>query len=101
MGTNFASAEFQQEARYWGIDCEQVPVEAHWSIGKAEYYHQPVRRAYEIFKLEVPEITREARLQMAFKAVNDTAGPNGLVPTLLVFGAYPRITNTSPALQLT
>ena len=28
---------------------------------------------------------------MAVKAVNDTAGPNGLVPTLLVFGAYPRI----------
>jgi hypothetical protein len=27
------------------------------------------------------------------KAVNDTAGPNGLVPTLLVFGAYPRITD--------
>jgi hypothetical protein len=28
---------------------------------------------------------------MAFKAVNDTAGPDGLVPTLLVFGAYPRL----------
>jgi hypothetical protein len=28
---------------------------------------------------------------MAFKALNDTAGPDGLVPTLLVFGAYPRI----------
>jgi hypothetical protein len=35
-------------------------------------------------------------LQMAVKAVNDTAGPNGLVPTLLVFGAYPRMTNDSP-----
>ncbi len=30
-------------------------------------------------------------LQMAFKVVNDTAGPDGLVATLLVFGAYPRI----------
>ena len=29
---------------------------------------------------------------MAFKALNDTAGPDGLVPTLLVFGAYPRMT---------
>jgi AT hook motif len=28
---------------------------------------------------------------MAFKAINDSAGPNGLVPTLLVFGAYPRM----------
>ena len=25
---------------------------------------------------------------MAVKATNDTAGPNGLVPTLLVFNAY-------------
>ena len=28
---------------------------------------------------------------MAFKAINDTTGPNGLVPTLLVFGVYPRM----------
>jgi hypothetical protein len=33
---------------------------------------------------------------MAVKAVNDTAGPNGLVPTLLVYGAYPRISNLGP-----
>jgi len=30
-------------------------------------------------------------LQMAFKAINDSAGLNGLVPTLLVFRAYPRM----------
>jgi hypothetical protein len=28
---------------------------------------------------------------MTFKAINDTAGPNGLILTLLVFGAYLRI----------
>jgi len=28
---------------------------------------------------------------MAVKAVNNTAGPNGLVPTLLVYRAYLRI----------
>jgi hypothetical protein len=33
---------------------------------------------------------------MAVKAVNDTAGPDGYVPTLLVFGAYPRMTEYSP-----
>jgi hypothetical protein len=33
---------------------------------------------------------------MAIKAVNDTAGPNGLVPTLLVYRAYPRISNLDP-----
>jgi hypothetical protein len=33
---------------------------------------------------------------MAVKAINDIAGPNGLIPTLLVFGSYPRITITDP-----
>lgn len=31
-------------------------------------------------------------LQIAVKAVNDLASPNRLVPTLLVFGAYSRLT---------
>ena len=35
---------------------------------------------------------------MAVKAINNTASPNGLVPTLLVYGAYLRISNLdSPA----
>ena len=33
---------------------------------------------------------------MAVKAVNNTAGPNGLVPTLLVYRAYLRISNLGP-----
>ncbi len=33
---------------------------------------------------------------MAVKAVNDSAGPNGLIPTLLVFGAFPRMTEFDP-----
>ena len=38
---------------------------------------------------------------MAIKAVNNTTGPDGLVPTLLVYGAYPRMSNLdSPALSI-
>ena len=33
---------------------------------------------------------------MAVKAINNTASPNGLVPTLLVYGAYPRISKLDP-----
>jgi hypothetical protein len=33
---------------------------------------------------------------MAIKAINNIAGLNSLVPTLLVFGAYPRITLADP-----
>ena len=39
---------------------------------------------------------------MAVKAINDTASPNGLVPTLLVYGAYLRISKLDPpALSVT
>ena len=34
---------------------------------------------------------------MAVKAVNDTAGPDGLVLILLVYRAYPRISNLDPS----
>ncbi|KJZ69913.1 hypothetical protein HIM_10698 [Hirsutella minnesotensis 3608] len=96
-GTNFASMEFRQEAKLMGIKCSQVPVETHWSIGKVERYHAPLRRAYHILNAELSNVTSaEAVLQMAVKAVNDTAGPDGIVPTLLVFGAYPRLTADSP-----
>ena len=72
-------------------------MEAHWSIRKVEKYHVPMRHAYDIIQAETRGIiSKNAMLQMAFKAVNDTAGPDGLVPTLLVFGAYPRIVMDSP-----
>ena len=39
---------------------------------------------------------------MAVKAINDTAGLDRLVPTLLVYRAYPRINNLDPsALSIT
>jgi hypothetical protein len=34
---------------------------------------------------------------MAVKAINNTASPNGLVPTLLVYRAYLRISNLGPS----
>jgi hypothetical protein len=33
---------------------------------------------------------------MAVKAINDTASLNRLIPTLLVYKAYPRISNLDP-----
>lgn len=42
-------------------------------------------------------VHKSRMLQMEIKAINDTAGPNGLIPTLLVFGAYPRLTDSDPS----
>ena len=66
-------------------------MEAYNSVGIVERYHSPVRRAYQIITTEVSGIDKETALQMAFKAINDSTGPDGLIPTLLVYGAYPRM----------
>jgi hypothetical protein len=85
-------------------EVKEVPVEAYNSISKVEKYHAPLRRSYEILrdKLKEENLNKELILQMAVKAVNNTAGPNGLVPTLLVFGAYLRLSpfNTPTPLMI-
>jgi len=78
------------------IEVKEVPVKAHNSVRKVERYHTLLRRVYKIISLELNGASEELVLQMAVKAVNDSAGPDGLVPTLLVFGAYPRMTDDSP-----
>lgn len=101
--TNFTSTEFRQYTKSLIIFVKEVPVEAANSIGIVGRYHLPHRRAYQIIKAELDQGNRNKAgiLQMAVKAVNDTAGPNGIVPTLLVFGAFPRITNTgAPAANI-
>ena len=48
-----------------------------------------LRRVYKIISLELKGISEELTLQIAIKAINDSAGLDRLVPILLVFSAYP------------
>ncbi len=57
-----------------------------------EHYHRLLRQVYSIITIEISSIKPNLALQMSFKAINDSGGPNRLVPTLLVFDAYPRMT---------
>ncbi|KAI0998857.1 hypothetical protein K3495_g9339 [Podosphaera aphanis] len=94
-GNQLASAVFKQEAKIIGPKTKEVPIEAHQSVGKVERYHATLRRAYEVIKGDIPNTSREEILQMAVKAINNTAGPNAIVPTPFVFGAFPRLTEES------
>ena len=71
-----------------------MPVEAYYSIGKIERYYSLLRRVYKIIRTELKDKETDdiICLQIAIKAINDIAGPDGLVLTLLVFRAYPWIT---------
>ncbi len=74
-----------------GIKVKIVPIEAYNSVGIIERYYSPIWRAYLIIIAEIPGINKNIVLQIAFKAINNTVGPNGLVPTLLVYGALPQM----------
>ena len=66
-----------------------MPVEAHWSIGKVEHYYTVLRRAYQIVSEKLPNLNKEMALQIAIKTVNNIAGLNGLISTLLIFSTFP------------
>jgi hypothetical protein len=68
-----------------------VPVKAHNSISIVKRYHGLIQRAYQIIVSKIPKLDKNIALQMAFKAINNSAGPDSLVLTLLVFKAYPKI----------
>jgi hypothetical protein len=65
-----------------------VPVKAHNLVGIVERYYGPLCCIYYIIIAELLDINKDMALQIAFKAINDFTGPNGLIPTLLVFRAY-------------
>ena len=67
-------------------------IEAHNSVGIVERYYSLIRRAYLIITTEISSLEKDIVLQIAFKAINDSAGLNGLILILLVYGALPRMT---------
>jgi hypothetical protein len=79
--------------RSMAIITKSIPVEAYWSVGLIERAYLILQCAYNIISEELKRsgLNKDITLQIAVKAVNDSAGPDGLVPTLLVFRAYPRL----------
>ena len=71
------------------IKVKEVPIKVYNSIGKVEWYYMPLYHIYKIISSELKGVSEELTLQMAVKAINDSTGPDRLVPILLVFGAYP------------
>ena len=65
-------------------------VQSHKALGVAEKYHSFLRNIYRKVRQEHSNLSTSFALSLSVKAMNDTGGYNGLVPTLLVFGALPR-----------
>jgi hypothetical protein len=52
-GTGFASEAFRNRARIVDVTCREMPIEAHWAIGKIERAHPLLKRAYDILRAEL------------------------------------------------
>ena len=98
QGSNFVAKQFLDSAEAEGITVLEAPIESPNTMSHVERYHAPLRVAYEKIRDSLPKLeTYPACLQMAVKSVNDTIGPEGLCPTLLVYGAIPRPPRRAPA----
>lgn len=54
-------------------------------------YHTPVCRAFQIIKHDAQDLGDEEALRTEVKPINDSVEPDGLVPTLLVYGTVLRL----------
>lgn len=66
-------------------------IASHNALCVGERYHSFLRLIYRKIRMAHPGLSQEVALSMATAAMNQTTGPRGLVPTLLVFGVIPRM----------
>jgi len=92
QGSAFTSLRWTRLCDKVGIEVKESGIEHHNALGSGERYHDPLRRVFKKIRHETPELDRTIALRIAVKALNDTMGPEGLVPSLLVFGCLPRLT---------
>lgn len=93
------SGLFRDLATTHGIKLEFSGVASHNSMGKVEQAHALLRKISKILLQEHPRLSSAMRLRYAVKALNDTAGDKGLVPSMLVFGVTPSLGNTGANIQ--
>lgn len=82
---------FQNYAELIRIQIKAVPVETPNSITFAERYHEPLQRAFNMINFKSTDLSKEEALQLSIKAINHSVEPDGMVTTLLVYGAIPRL----------
>lgn len=90
QGSTFTSVKWKSLVESKGISMRLSGIRAHSSLGIGEKLHDPLRRIFKKIRHEYPSANPKTILRVAVKAMNDTMGENGLVPSRLVFGILPR-----------
>ncbi len=98
QGSPFTLVRWTNRAKAVGTDAQESGVEAYNSLESGEGYHAPLRRIFLKIREEHPKMDKNIILKVAVKAMNDTMGLEGLVPSYLVFRCIPRVLPTESAL---
>lgn len=81
--------DFVRMAEIHSVDDEHTGIESHNILGVVEKYHQSLRATFR--KNSVENLSADCKLTLAVsvKAMNNTLGHEGLLPSSLVFGEFP------------
>ena len=82
---------FIDVAKIHDIKVENKGIEAHSSLGLGERYHLPLRQTFRKIMAQHKKTDCDLALTLSVKAMNDTLGPEGLIPSGFVFGEFPKI----------
>lgn len=91
QGPQFQSNEWKNLLHSSRIKLQPSGVESHNALGVWERYGFFLRHVFNKFRTDSSKLSGEQALSLAIKVFNDTAGPNVLVPTILVLGIMPRL----------
>ena len=96
QGSVFMSKEWAFNCASSGIQLRHTGTEGHNSLGACDTYHAILRRIYQPVRADQNTLPPDLCLSVAVNAVNDTVGPHGLCPTLLVFGVIHKMPDVTP-----
>ena len=98
-GSAFPSKFWKGVTTLQGNNVEISWVESHSSLGVGERSHDPLRQILDKIVSDHPRLDPEIAIRLAVKAINDTMGPEGVVPSLLVYGSlliFPALNMDAP-----
>lgn len=90
-GSQLRSVSFLALLSSSGVKMRPSGVESHNALGAGERYHVYLRQLFKRVRADHPAVPFKMALSMLVWAMNQTAGPRGLSPILLVFGIHPRM----------
>lgn len=83
--SSFKYEKFRQNGKKVGVNLHWSGIEFHNAIGQGERLHYPIHLTFNITSEDHSRLPDLQLLRLAVKAINDANGPDGLVPSLLLF----------------